>query len=361
MILLQANDPITKNLKEQIDELFDNFVIELNKGTLHPVDLIKKYKPYFDEIDKQFKKHVLNNENARTGLFSKQCGSHKINDYLLNKFQFTRTRSNLYMSYTQDKLYELTLFELSLLYRKHNFLYEFMIRYALYMVLTGYFRLYDKDDSVKGWKLTFDPQTLYSVYNRLVATDEHDIPDFDTDLDIAVVKNVDKIRESKRVEIPGVSKPKKPEDITDLFKDREELTQTEKYKIASEYWHCSVRTMKKYFSQFGLCKNRYNVKTVKEETKEEIKLNDDIMDRVRDLETRLEAKERENELLNQTIQLLNKQVTHYDKIIDELKADKDALKEEVEALKKRNEKFDIFTSGLKDDDSFSLDSGNLKF
>lgn len=362
MILLKENEPITKNLKEQIKQLFDNFVIELNNGTLHPVDLIKKYKPYFEEIDSTFKKFILNNEKARTGMFIKQCDGYRIQDYLLNEFKFARTRSNLFMSYTQDKLYQLTLFEISLLYRKHKFLYKFMIRYALYMVLTGYFRIYDKDESIKDWKLAFDTETLESVYQRLIKTDEHDLPDFDTDLDIAVIKNVDKIRESKKVNVPGLSKPTKPEDITSLFEgreDKDELTQTEKYKIAAEYWHCSVRTMQTYFSRFGLCKNKNNAK--EKPIKEEIKINDDIMDRLRDLETRLAAKEKENELLNQTVQLLSAQVTQYDKIIDGLKKDKEELKEEVESLKKRNEKIDIFTSGLKDDDSFSLDSGNLKF
>ena len=246
----ETNDPIYAHLDSDTEVIFNNFIKELKNNTLHPVDLVKKYNPYFDNLNQQFKKHVLKNEKAKSGLFVSRYKNYAMADYLRDKFNFTKTRSNLFMRYEKQKLIDLTLFEITLLLRKYNYLYPFMIRYAIYRVLTQHFAIFEKTE--EGWKLLIYPDDLNNVYARVIDTPEDELTGNDTELTKALFWKRAETQNTPKTKIV-ISEPKSAEDLTCLFDSSTLLKQKDKFKIIAEHYGVSTRTAERWMARFGLC------------------------------------------------------------------------------------------------------------
>lgn len=251
MKINETTDPIYVNLDRETEHAFNNFIKELGGNYLHPLKLIKKYDPVFDELNKQFKKHILQKDNSKFGMFVTRYKKYRLEEYIKKEFNFTTTSRNVFMSYDKAKFIQLTLFEITLLLRRYNFIYPFMIRYAIYKVLTKHFTIYEKTNT--GWNLLVYYGDLYDVYGRVVATDNHDLDGYDTELDKAVDWKRWETQKQDKHEIV-INKPTSAEDIINLFGDKWDLLkQSEKYVVIADRYKCSVGTARRYLSQFGLC------------------------------------------------------------------------------------------------------------
>lgn len=294
MKINETTDPIYVNLDRETEHVFNNFIKELNDNVLHPSKLIKKYDPVFDELNAQFKLHILQKENSKFGMYVTRYKKYRLEDYIKKEFNFTTTRSNVFMSYDKAKFIQLTLFEITLLLRRYKFIYPFMIRYAIYKVLTKHFTIYVKTDN--GWKLLVYYGDLYDVYGRVVATDKFDLDGFDSDLDKELDWKRWEIQEKDKHEIV-INRPTSAEDIIKLFGDKWDLLkQHEKYEYLAERYKCSPRTAKRFMAQFGLCQTakRKAVKVEKQDSE-----TSKLLARIEYLENRVRQLEEENKQLKE--------------------------------------------------------------
>ena len=252
MKTLEIIDPACKRLADDISSLYNNFIQELKLGVLNPVQLAEKYNQYFEECNSLFKKNVLKSEKSKFGLFLYQYKNYHLSDYIREKFSFTSSKQNRRVSYTQDKLYNIVLFEVFLLYQRYNFLYPFMIQYAILQVFTTYFTLFIKDESVKGWAPLYMPDDLETTYNQIIDTDENDIPGFTVDLDKAIFFKAQE-HQAQKNDIIRKRKPESKEEILTLFDGKGELKQKEKYSIVAAYYGISERSARRIMNRYGLC------------------------------------------------------------------------------------------------------------
>lgn len=294
MKLNKTTDPIYANLDRETEHVFNNFIKELSDNVLHPTKLIKKYDSVFDELNKQFKKHILQKENTYFGMYVTRYKKYRLEDYIKKEFNFTTTPRNLFMSYDKAKFIQLTLFEITLLMRRYKFIYPFMIRYAIYKVLTKHFAIYSKTDN--GWDLLVYYGDLYDVYGRVVATDNFDLEGYDSDLDKELDWKRWEIQANDNNEIV-INRPTSAEDIINLFGDKWDLLkQNEKFKVIAERYRCSTRTAERLMAQFGLCQTAKR-KAVKVEKRDNETAK--LLARIEYLENRVKQLEDENKQLKE--------------------------------------------------------------
>lgn len=292
-------NPILTKLNKLTEEVYNHFKTELYNKNIHPIELIKKYNPVFDEIDFEFKKNILLNPKAKTGMFVRQCNKYGFHDYIVDKLGFSHTRGHLYIPYSRDYFLKLTLFEVFLLLNKYDFLYPFMIRFAMYKVLTGYFKFYSKTDQGQSLLLGLDDLTL--IFDEILAYKKEDFEVYSGEMDLKIMKRKEDIKMKKESRIiPDLGRPESAEDLTMMFEGKGYLTQREKYKIVMEVYNVSERTAQNWFMKFGLCKNKYNKKDdiATQENPEVVRLRDEIRmlkeeiekrdNRISELETELD-------------------------------------------------------------------------
>lgn len=117
-ILFDYTNPIdipTKNLADDVNNLPDNFKKALHDNVGSPYNTEKRYREFFKYINTCFKQCILHNKRSKTGIFVGQHKNYSIDIAAKEYYDFTVSRNNLQMDYTSQKLYKMTLVEVSIL------------------------------------------------------------------------------------------------------------------------------------------------------------------------------------------------------------------------------------------------------
>ena len=135
----------TKNLAEDAETIINNYKKALQDKAVKPYDIDKRYRDYFKSINVCFKDCVSHNKKSKTGIFVSQHKKYSIDTAAKEYFDFTVSRNNLLMDYTFDKLYKMTLIEVSILLLTYEKIYDFQLKYAIIYLMRNRFKYYSID------------------------------------------------------------------------------------------------------------------------------------------------------------------------------------------------------------------------
>ena len=340
------NIPI-KNLANDIDRVIGQFKNSLKSGCCSPIQVIKYYKDYFDDIKKCFVQCVLNKDKSKSGIFVTQHEGYSIATAMKEKYDFHLSRKNRWMRYSLQKLYELALVELSLLLLTHGKVYDFQIKYAIVQLLCKHFTFYAQCAFDNSWSVDiflYGQDDIETVYNMVLDTEVSELPKIDKEL---VVNILNKKRE--RITPKSINKPYCKEDLTILYD--ESTSQKDKKAIIAAHYNVSPSTAQRWMKRYGLLKESNNKKheeKVAKERKEQ------------------ETEEKNKKLMWNDIYKMvtpyaqaiidgqNAQIQRLHQTIDKLKEEIESLKDENSMLKKNN------LGGVKDNADTDWMSVDLK-
>lgn len=244
----------TKKLADKFNEVTDNFIKACNSKVWEPKRLIKTYKKEFDFLEKLYKDVVLGKKTAKSGMFIWVCDGMDLDNYIQNRFNFTITKTNMCMKYNVDKLYDLVLYEVSMLYHKYNVLYEFQIRYAAVKILCNRFNLIEQDAEIFGTGLDtihYNINDIDDVVTRVLNTEAAELALFTPDLLDKIIKT----RKKREKVVLNVNRPTSKEELLILIDDS--MKQTEKKRKVAQYYGVSQTTAQRWFKEYGLLQESY--------------------------------------------------------------------------------------------------------
>ncbi len=93
------NIPI-KNLANAVDRVIGQFKNSLKVGCISPIQTIKYYKDYFNDIKKCFVQCVLNKEKSKSNIFVVQYKGYSIATAMKDKYGFHVSKRNRWMRYS---------------------------------------------------------------------------------------------------------------------------------------------------------------------------------------------------------------------------------------------------------------------
>lgn len=237
------------NVAESFNECIDNFVKACNSKVWEPKTLLKTYKTAFKECEDSFKKNVLLDKSAKSGIVVGQFKGMVLDNFIKDKYNVVICKSNTCLGYTAERLYELALYEVSILYHKYNKLYDFQIRYAIVWLLCNRFNLINQAAEIFGSgydTISYNVNDIEDVYTRILNTELAELACFTPDLQDTIIRV-----KNERPKIVIYDKaPKTVEDLTELTKECE--TQKEKQEVIAKHYDVSKPTAKRWMKKFGL-------------------------------------------------------------------------------------------------------------
>lgn len=324
-ILFDYTNPIdipTKNLADAVNTILDNFKKALHDNVGSPYNTEKRYREHFKSINTCFKHCILHNKKSKTGIFVNQYKNYSIDTAAKEYYDFTVSRNNLLMDYTFQKLYEMTLVEVSILLFTYEKIYDFQIKYAIIHLLRNRFKYYsvDWEENYTILPFQYDGDEIERAYNWILNTETTDLPK------IANEQVTKFHRQKAEILTPkSIMEPRNKDDLEFLIKDC--TSQTERKQIIANHFNISISTAQRMMKKFGLLNKSF--KEIHEERSarehEEIKT----------LITNQHAETNEviSEQAQTIIDLLNQQLNAMSKQIDKLSDELESLRDENFKLK----------------------------
>lgn len=324
-ILLDHTNPIdipTKNLADAVNTILDNFKKALHDNVGCPYNTEKRYREHFKSINTCFKHCILHNKRSKTGIFVGQHKNYSIDTAVKEYYDFTVSRNNLQMDYTSQKLYKMTLVEVSILLFTYEKTYDFQIKYAIIHLLRNRFKYYsvDWEENYTILPFRYDRDDIELVYNWVLNTETTDLPKIGNEQVTISHRQKAEILTPK-----SIMKPRNKDDLEFLIKDCS--SQTERKQIIANHFHISISTAQRMMKKFGLLNKSF--KEIHEERSarehEEIKT----------LITNQHAETNEviSEQAQTIIDLLTQQLNAMSKQIDKLSDELESLRDENFKLK----------------------------
>ena len=249
-ILFDYTNPIdipTKNLADAVNTILDNFKKALHDNVGSPYNTEKRYREYFKSINTCFKHCILHNKKSKTGIFVNQYKNYSIDTAAKEYYDFTVSRNNLLMDYTFQKLYEMTLVEVSILLFTYEKIYDFQIKYAIIHLLRNRFKYYsvDWEENYTILPFQYDGDEIELVYNWVLNTETTDLPK------IANEQVTKFHRQKAEILTPkSIMEPRNKDDLEFLIKDC--TSQTERKQIIANHFDISISTAQRMMKKFGL-------------------------------------------------------------------------------------------------------------
>lgn len=249
-ILYDYTNPIdipTKNLADAVNTILDNFKKALHDNVGSPYNTEKRYREYFKSINTCFKHCILHNKKSKTGIFVSQYKNYSIDTAAKEYYDFTVSRNNLLMDYTFQKLYEMTLVEVSILLFTYEKIYDFQIKYAIIHLLRNRFKYYsvDWEENYTILPFQYDGDEIERAYNWILNTETTDLP--------KIVNEQVTIFHRQKAEIltpKSIMEPRNKDDLEFLIRDCS--SQTERKQIIANHFHISISTAQRMMKKFGL-------------------------------------------------------------------------------------------------------------
>lgn len=249
-ILYDYTNPIdipTKNLADAVNTILDNFKKALHDNVGSPYNTEKRYREYFKSINTCFKHCILHNKKSKTGIFVSQYKNYSIDNAAKEYYDFTVSRNNLLMDYTFQKLYEMTLVEVSILLFTYEKIYDFQIKYAIIHLLRNRFKYYsvDWEENYTILPFQYDGDEIERAYNWILNTETTDLPKIANE-------QVTKFHRQKAEMLTpkSIMEPRNKDDLEFLIKDCS--SQTERKQIIANHFHISISTAQRMMKKFGL-------------------------------------------------------------------------------------------------------------
>lgn len=249
-ILFDYTNPIdipTKNLADDTNTILDNFKKALHDNVGSPYNTEKRYREYFKSINTCFKHCILHNKKSKTGIFVNQYKNYSIDTAAKEYYDFTVSRNNLLMDYTFQKLYEMTLVEVSILLFTYEKIYDFQIKYAIIHLLRNRFKYYsvDWEENYTILPFQYDGDEIERAYNWILNTETTDLPK------IANEQVTKFHRQKAEILTPkSIMEPRNKDDLEFLIKDC--TSQTERKQIIANHFDISISTAQRMMKKFGL-------------------------------------------------------------------------------------------------------------
>ena len=324
-ILFDYTNPIdipTKNLADDVNTILGNFKKALHDNVGSPYNTEKRYREFFKYINTSFKQCILHNKRSKTGIFVGQHKNYSIDTAVKEYYDFTVSRNNLQMDYTSQKLYKMTLVEVSILLFTYEKIYDFQIKYAIIHLLRNRFKYYsvDWEENYTILPFRYDRDDIELVYNWVLNTETTDLPKIGNEQVTISHRQKAEILTPK-----SIMKPRNKDDLEFLIKDCS--SQTERKQIIANHFHISISTAQRMMKKFGLLNKSF--KEIHEERSarehEEIKT----------LITNQHAETNEviSEQAQTIIDLLTQQLNAMSKQIDKLSDELESLRDENFKLK----------------------------
>lgn len=249
-ILFDYTNPIdipTKNLADDVNNLLDNFKKALHDNVGSPYNTEKRYREFFKYINTSFKQCILHNKRSKTGIFVGQHKNYSIDIAAKEYYDFTVSRNNLQMDYTSQKLYKMTLVEVSILLFTYEKIYDFQIKYAIIHLLRNRFKYYsvDWEENYTILPFRYDRDDIELVYNWVLNTETTDLPKIGNEQVTISHRQKAEILTPK-----SIMKPRNKDDLEFLIKDCS--SQTERKQIIANHFHISISTAQRMMKKFGL-------------------------------------------------------------------------------------------------------------
>lgn len=249
-ILFDYTNPIdipTKNLADDVNNLLDNFKKALHDNVGSPYNTEKRYREFFKYINTSFKQCILHNKRSKTGIFVGQHKNYSIDIAAKEYYDFTVSRNNLQMDYTSQKLYKMTLVEVSILLFTYEKIYDFQIKYAIIHLLRNRFKYYsvDWEENYTILPFRYDRDDIELVYNWVLNTETTDLPKIGNEQVTISHRQTAEILTPK-----SIMKPRNKDDLEFLIKDCS--SQTERKQIIANHFHISISTAQRMMKKFGL-------------------------------------------------------------------------------------------------------------
>ena len=249
-ILFDYTNPIdipTKNLADAVNTILDNFKKALYDNVGSPYNTEKRYREYFKSINTCFKHCILHNKKSKTGIFVSQYKNYSIDTAAKEYYDFTVSRNNLLMDYTFQKLYEMTLVEVSILLFTYEKIYDFQIKYAIIHLLRNRFKYYsvDWEENYTILPFQYDGDEIERAYNWILNTETTDLP--------KIANEQVTIFHRQKAEIltpKSIMEPRNKDDLEFLIKDC--TSQIERKQIIANHFHISISTAQRMMKKFGL-------------------------------------------------------------------------------------------------------------
>lgn len=249
-ILFDYTNPIdipTKNLADAVNTILDNFKKALHDNVGSPYNTEKRYREHFKSINTCFKHCILHNKKSKTGIFVSQYKNYSIDIAAKEYYDFTVSRNNLLMDYTFQKLYEMTLVEVSILLFTYEKIYDFQIKYAIIYLLRNRFKYYsvDWEENYTILPFQYDGDEIERAYNWILNTETTDLP--------KIANEQVTIFHRQKAEIltpKSIMEPRNKDDLEFLIKDCS--SQTERKQIIANHFHISISTAQRMMKKFGL-------------------------------------------------------------------------------------------------------------
>ena len=330
-ILFDYTNPIdipTKNLADAVNTILDNFKKALHDNVGSPYNTEKRYREHFKSINTCFKHCILHNKKSKTGIFVNQYKNYSIDTAAKEYYDFTVSRNNLLMDYTFQKLYEMTLVEVSILLFTYEKIYDFQIKYAIIHLLRNRFKYYsvDWEENYTILPFQYDGDEIERAYNWILNTETTDLPK------IANEQVTKFHRQKAEILTPkSIMEPRNKDDLEFLIKDC--TSQTERKQIIANHFNISISTAQRMMKKFGLLNKSF--KEIHEERSarehEEIKT----------LITNQHAETNEviSEQAQTIIDLLTQQLNAMSKQIDKLSDELESVREENFKLQRSRSMF----------------------
>ena len=249
-ILFDYTNPIdipTKNLADDVNTILGNFKKALHDNVGSPYNTEKRYRECFKFINTSFKHCILHNKRSKTGIFVGQHKNYSIDSAAKEYYDFTVSRNNLLMDYTFQKLYKMTLVEVSILLFTYEKIYDFQIKYAIIHLLRNRFKYYsvDWEENYTILPFRYDRDDIELVYNWVLNTETTDLPKIDNEQVTISYRQKAEILTPK-----SIMKPRNKDDLEFLIKDCS--SQTERKQIIANHFHISISTAQRMMKKFGL-------------------------------------------------------------------------------------------------------------
>ena len=249
-ILFDYTNPIdipTKNLADDVNTILGNFKKALHDNVGSPYNTEKRYREFFKYINTSFKQCILHNKRSKTGIFVGQHKNYSIDTAVKEYYDFTVSRNNLQMDYTSQKLYKMTLVEVSILLFTYEKIYDFQIKYAIIHLLRNRFKYYsvDWEENYTILPFRYDRDDIELVYNWVLNTETTDLPKIDNEQVTISYRQKAEILTPK-----SIMKPRNKDDLEFLIKDCS--SQTERKQIIANHFDISISTAQRMMKKFGL-------------------------------------------------------------------------------------------------------------
>lgn len=277
-----------QKIDQKAESIISTFLIKMENPAFFPADVINEYKPYIKWLEESWTEYnnhsVLHGRKIKKVLIKSMC-DFSMDKYILEQYGFTVHHNNNHtrMSFSQDKLYDLSYMATALLFVKYGEVYSLEVKLSIFTLWLDYFLLYDPETS--HWTCSADDirDVIFTVLN----TNMESIQPYIDKVQNKVISTLPKPSVKKSVKI----KPQCAEDLTALYCD--DMTQTEWIEQIMIHWHVkSKQTVYNWFKEFGIETRQYgNTPSIaeqwrrkyfemKEKYDRDIKIKDEIINRL---------------------------------------------------------------------------------